>query len=819
MASLATMWIDIVPRIKDLGTALNKAAAQADSAAVGNLIGEKMTTGIGDGLAKVGGAFATLGRTALAGAGIAAGAVAGIGKQAIDAYGQWEQAVGGVDTLFRDASGTVQRYAQDAYKNAGVSATEYMSQVTSFAASLVSSLGGNTSAAAESANTALADMSDNANKMGTDLSSLQWAYQGFAKQNYEMLDNLKLGYGGTKEEMQRLIADANRLGAAQGKTADLSINSFADVVEAIHRVQENLGITGTTSREAATTIEGSVGMMKASWSNWITEVGKDNADMQARTSELFTSVSAVASNVLPRVRQIAEGALQGIGQSLTQLIPQNSAPFAAAIPVVQQLAAGLTSGSIGLEQVGKSVAVAVAAFASFSVVGPMLASVGTALSGLAGTITSFFSPTAFVALFGGGTLVAALIAALLAGLGAIDTAMGGQLQVMVSSLLAQLPLLLLQVQAWVTSQLPALMATGAQLLASVLTGITAALPQIVATATAILTTLVQGITAALPTLLPAAAGMISTLVQSIAAQLPTIIVSGLQLLGALVQGILTAIPQLIAAVPQIVSTLTGQLAAHLPEIVNAGLDLLGKLVQGILNAIPQLVGAVPQIIAGFINGITPHLPEIIATGMELIAQMAIGLVQAIPQLLAAIPQIIVALGNAFTQVNWADVGKNILLGIASGITRSVGAIVDSAKNAALSALDSAKNALGIHSPSRLFRDEVGAMIGLGLAGGISDTEPTVAKNASQLAASTTAPFSGVGFTDPLKISGATTANVVPNTADATADEARRSDIAAGVLAALRAMPALQVMLDGRTLAGELAPDLDAALGERTYRGL
>ncbi len=201
------------------------------------------------------GALKGVATVGLAGVGTAVAALAGVGKSALDAYATYEQAVGGVDTLFKGASGTVQKYAAEAYRTAGVSANEYMTQVTSFSASLISSLGGDTAKAAELGNTAMIDMSDNANKMGTDIESIQQTYQSLARGNYAMLDNLKLGYGGTKSEMERLIQDANKVKQANGEMGDLSIDKFSDVVQAIHIMQEQMGISGTTAKEAATTIE------------------------------------------------------------------------------------------------------------------------------------------------------------------------------------------------------------------------------------------------------------------------------------------------------------------------------------------------------------------------------------------------------------------------------------------------------------------------------------------------------------------------------------------------------------------------------------
>jgi phage-related protein len=246
--------------------------------------------------AKVGGA-------AIAAAGAAAVAIT---KQAVENYGEYEQLVGGVETLFKTSADTVMQYAANAYQTAGMSANEYMTTVTAFSASLLQSMGGDTEAAAEKANLAITDMSDNANKMGTDMQSIQNAYQGFAKQNYTMLDNLKLGYGGTKEEMQRLLDDANALNAAQGNYTNYTIDSYADIVDAIHTVQTEMGITGTTQLEASTTIQGSIASMKAAYDNFITGLGDENADMSELITNLLGSTVTVAENLLPVVERILE---------------------------------------------------------------------------------------------------------------------------------------------------------------------------------------------------------------------------------------------------------------------------------------------------------------------------------------------------------------------------------------------------------------------------------------------------------------------------------------------------------------------------------
>lgn len=226
--------------------------------------------------------------------------------------------MGGVETLFKESSAQVIQYANDAYKTAGMSANDYMETVTGFSASLLQSLGGDTAAAAQVANQAVTDMSDNANKMGTSIESIQNAYQGFAKGNFTMLDNLKLGYGGTKEEMERLLADAEAIQAQQGVMVDYSITSFADITEAIHVVQTEIGITGTTALEASTTIQGSLDSMKGAWTNLMAGIGDESANTEQLVSNFVDSVSTAAENMVPRITQI----LEGIGEMARQLGPK-----------------------------------------------------------------------------------------------------------------------------------------------------------------------------------------------------------------------------------------------------------------------------------------------------------------------------------------------------------------------------------------------------------------------------------------------------------------------------------------------------------------
>ena len=238
-----------------------------------------------------------------------------LGKAALDAYAQFEQLEGGVQKIFgKEAADTVMKNANNAYKTAGMSANQYMETVTNFSASLIQSMGGNTEAAAKVADMAIRDMSDNANTFGTNMQSIQDAYQGFAKQNYTMLDNLKLGYGGTKTEMERLLSDAEKL---TGKKYDIS--NLNDVYEAIHVIQEEYNITGTTSKEASKTVEGSMNMMKASWENMLTAIGSGKGVSKA-TDQLLDSLGTVAQNVAPVALNIVKGLAEGLVKAVPAMI-------------------------------------------------------------------------------------------------------------------------------------------------------------------------------------------------------------------------------------------------------------------------------------------------------------------------------------------------------------------------------------------------------------------------------------------------------------------------------------------------------------------
>lgn len=299
--NLLDLYASIILDTSDYKEGLDDALVEADS------FGEKLKNGLS--------AAARLGGMALAGA---AAGITALTKSSIENYAEYEQLVGGVETLFKDNADVVMGYAENAYKTAGMSANEYMSTVTSFSASLLQGLDGDTAKAAEIADRAITDMSDNANKMGTSMDMIQNAYQGFAKQNYTMLDNLKLGYGGTASEMARLINDSGVLGKTVKVTAD-TVNdvSFDKIIEAIGVVQDQMGITGTTAAEASSTIQGSITTMKSAWTNLVTGIGDENANLDTLLNNFVDSVLTVGDNIVPRIGQV----LSGIGTLVAGITP------------------------------------------------------------------------------------------------------------------------------------------------------------------------------------------------------------------------------------------------------------------------------------------------------------------------------------------------------------------------------------------------------------------------------------------------------------------------------------------------------------------
>ena len=333
MTEIAKAYVQIIPSMEGFNNTIKKTvegeAGEAGKSSGGffsNMFAQASQSGLKGFASAAGSAMVDLGKSALAGVAklgsmavaAAVPALADMGRQALEAYADYEQLAGGVETLFGTSSEKVMDYASKAYKTAGLSANDYMETVTSFSASLLQGLGGDTEKAATIADMAIVDMADNANKMGTSMESIQNAYQGFAKSNFTMLDNLKLGYGGTQAEMVRLINDSGILGT---KIKDLNGITFDQMVQAIHVVQTNLGITGATAAEASTTIQGSVNAMKSAWQNLLVGIADDQADLDTLINNFVDSVITAGDNLIPRVETILGGLGTLISTAAQKLVP------------------------------------------------------------------------------------------------------------------------------------------------------------------------------------------------------------------------------------------------------------------------------------------------------------------------------------------------------------------------------------------------------------------------------------------------------------------------------------------------------------------
>lgn len=602
----------------------------------------------------------------------AASGVAFLTKSSLEQYAEYEQLVGGVETLFKQSADIVQQYADNAYKTAGMSANEYMDTVTSFSASLLQGLGGDTAKAAEVANQAITDMSDNANKMGTSMQMIQNAYQGFAKQNYTMLDNLKLGYGGTQEEMARLINDSGVLGDAFVATAN-NINevSFDKIIEAIHVVQTNMGVTGTTAAEAASTIEGSVASAKSAWTNLITGIADENADLDTLIGNFVTSAETVAGNVVPRITQI----LSGMGTAIEQLAPILAAEvptlIASVLPSIvnggAQLLVGLVTGLVSA-----------------------LPQLVAAVPGIIDTMITSISE--------------ALPQILNVGVQLLDQLTTG-IETGLPDMVSRIPEIITQFLNYITEQLPTVLDKGAELLNNLMNGILGAIPEM---------------TAALPEI-------ITAFVQFITDNLPTIIESGINILLNLVSGIIGAIPDLVASIPQIISAITTGIARALPKIIQSGVSLLQKFIEGILSNIPALVAALPQIISAIVEGIGALIGGIVDVGKSIvegiwkgIQEMAGWIYDKVTGFFSGIVDGVKDfLGIHSPSTVFADMGKNMALGLGQGWDNEYDRIrrdIEGGMDFGTASVDFASSGLGVASAGMV--NGVSASVqGAGMSGG------------------------------------------------------------------------------------------------------
>lgn len=525
---------------------------------------------------------------------IATGLTAVVGA-GVKSYADLEQNLGGIETLFKGSADTVIKNAEQAYKTAGISANTYMENVTSFSASLLQSLGGDTEAAAKISDMAMRDMSDNANKMGTDMETIIATYQSLARGNYAMLDNLKLGYGGTKEELQRLIDDVNAFKEANGEAGDLTIDSYSDIIEAIHTVQENMDITGTTAKEAATTISGSMNMAKAAWDNFLN--GSGDIDE-------FVDAGIIAIENLARgVSEVAPSILDGLIKMFERLAPEIPKALSKALPQVVSATTDILNSIVDiLPDLMKA----------FEDSAPMIIE-------------------AFMSIF-------------------------------------------MQLSTTLLEMLPQILQIGIELIVQ----------------------LANGIAMQAPTLVPLMINTIINLVMTILDNIDLIVDAGINLILGLAQGLMNALPTLIEKIPEIISKLLMAISNNLPKFTEMGIKLILMLIEGIVKSIPSLLAMAPQLILSLIGALANYYGNMLNLGKNMVKKIADG----------------------FSNIK--NIGKDLIKGLWNGIKGQWNKLKNKVEDLGKGIVKKFKSVFGIKSPSRVFRDQIGKYLPLGMEEGFDD---------------------------------------------------------------------------------------------------
>lgn len=586
-------------------------------------------------LGKIGSAVNTAVKASAAAVGAASAGVAALGTACINAYADYEQLVGGVETLFKDSADTIQTYADNAYKTAGLSANEYMETVTSFSASLLQSLDGDTEKAAAAADLAITDMADNANKMGTAMESIQYAYQGFAKQNYTMLDNLKLGYGGTKEEMQRLLADAEKL---SGVKYDLS--SYADIVEAIHVIQTEMGITGTTAKEASTTIQGSVASMKAAWANLMVGMADDTQNFDMLLSNFIESIGTVADNLLPRIGVVIEGMgklVAGLAPEIASALPTLTNEL---LPNLVELGVQSISALVqGIQENGDSLAAG-----ALSIVGTLAEGIAELLPMVADTAASL----------------------------AVSLADG------------------------LTESLPNIIPVAIETISTLVENLTENANIIIDAGIQIILALGEGLIAALPQLIETVPQIVINIANVINDNAPKLVDTALYLITRLAVGLVQAIPTLVVNIPKIIEAIVAAFMAF--QWLNLGKQLIDGVANGVKKAGESMATAAKNAFSKFKSKITGSE---VATELKNIGKYIIdGIVGGIKNSLSKIANIAGKIKDTLlsklkglfkiaspSKLMKEEVGAYIGEGIAVGIEESGQMAVDAAETVANGIID------------------------------------------------------------------------------------------------------------------------------------
>ena len=605
----------------------------------------KKISELGDKAKVVGSAVGKLGKgLAIAGT-AAATAVGTMVAKSVSSFADYEQLTGGVDTLFKDSSAAVQKYANDAYKTAGLSANSYMETVTNFSASLISSLKGDTAKAADYANSALVDMADNANKMGTNMTDIQNAYQGFAKQNYTMLDNLKLGYGGTQAEMKRLLGDAQKL---TGQKYDIS--SFADITQAIHAIQTQMDITGTTAKEASTTISGSWGSLKAAFENTLVGLTTGGEMFDQSLDALVDSAKTFGQNVIPAIT----GALSGVGYLIDGLAPTIGEVIP---PLINDLAPTLANSAASL--------------------------ISSLVNGLVQNASQFSN------------CLNNIVVVAVTGLSAV-----------VPKLLIATSQIVGNLMQGLSNSMPQIISGAVTLIEGLVDGLVDNVPLLAMGAVQLVTSLANGLIENLPRIIDAGVNLITGIISASYSMMPQIIQGGMQLVVNLAVGLVRAIPQLIAALPQIMGAIVKgfmsvnwfDLGLQLIKSIWGGIKSIeSEMWNGVKEKTSELWGGVKNVVSEKLNNIKSTydahgrglkgatfaaiegVKEYYRTGYDAINQLTGGKLGEIINAVGEKMEVVKSkFGEAFGNVK--NTVMTIFENIKNGIVEKITAAVDTVKN-------------------------------------------------------------------------------------------------------------------------------------------
>lgn len=572
--------------------------------------------------------------------GAGATAIGLLTKKAVDSYSDFEQNAGGIKKLYGDAYDSVMKNAVNAYKTSGMSANKYMETATQFSASLISSLKGNSEEASKQTEVAMRAISDNWNTFGGDLESITDAYKGFSKQNYTMLDNLKLGYGGTKEEMERLIDDANEYAKTIGKASDMSIDSFSDIVTAIELVQEKQGVAGTTAKEAQTTIQGSLNMTKMAWENLLVAFGNTEVegylDNVGEAVDTFVSSASVAfNNVLPVVEKAFQGIVQAIGAVIPIINKELPTMISTLLPSLLTSAAALVSG--------------------------IVSALPALLSSIVENIPTIISTLMTQVDWSG-----------------IYTSMSEAL----SSVVTVFQELGTKVFEWFTRDGLTMMVQSIVNFASgMLTQISLSFPTV---GIDMITNIVNGILGSIGTVLTALSSLVEQGLSLLALNAPKFMLTAIEFVGQLAVGISNNLPQFINSLVDLASKGIATLMQHLPDFLLKGVEIVTKIASGIIRNLPAIVSAILNGIIKLISTITSNLPQFMAKGGEIVAKLAIGIVNSIWNVAQAVTQIVTTIAEKIgglpgMALQW---GKDLIQSFVNGIKSMIGGVVNAVSGVA-----------------------------------------------------------------------------------------------------------------------------------------